>query len=107
MKDKYELMQGAFFVIVDTGCTNSVTPFQEDFEKYVKLDKPICLDGIGGNTFVTHGGILKYECISSTGNIVTIRIFGFHNPAQKVRLFGPHLFQIKQKPCWLLQNLLG
>lgn len=82
-------LEGAFQVIVDTGCTNTATPCKEDFEICTALDKPVKLHGIAGNQDVTHGGIVKHECINSKGEIVVIKTFAFHNPHQNVRLFAP------------------
>ena len=86
------VIDGAFHVIVDTGCTNSATPFKEDFEELVELKHPAKLHGIGGITETTHGGILRYQCIDTKGEIITIRTFGYYNPHQNVRLFGPQAY---------------
>jgi len=90
--DSLSLLDGAFHVIVDTGCTNSASPFKEDFEELKTLPKPIKLHGIGGVTETTQGGVLRYQCINSKGEIVTIRTFGFYNPHQNVHLFGPQAY---------------
>ena len=92
MTDTLSSIEGAFHVIVDTGCSNSASPFKEDFEKLVTLDPPIKLYGIGGITEATQGGILRYQCVSTTGDILTIRTFGYYNPHQNVRLFGPQAY---------------
>ena len=67
-----EVLKGSFQFVVDTGCTTTTTPHREDFENFVKLDKPVTLQGIAGDQEVTHGGVIKFDCINSTGDVVTI-----------------------------------
>ena len=79
--------EGAFHFIVDTGCSCTASPFKEDFEELILLPKPITLSGIAGNAKVTHGGVIRLQCINTNGAVFTIRTKGFYNPNQKVRLF--------------------
>ena len=88
----FEALKGAFQFVVDTGCTTTATPFKEDFEKLVKLEHPVTLHGIAGDQEVTHGGVVKFDCVNSLGDIVTIRTFGYYNPHQNIRLFSPQAF---------------
>jgi hypothetical protein len=85
----HDLLEGAFHVIVDTGCSTSASPCKEDFEDLSPLDRPVTLTGVAGESTVTQGGIIKYECINTKGEIVTVRTFGFYDPNLHVRLFSP------------------
>ena len=87
-----EAMEGAFHFIVDTGCTISASPCADDFEKIEPLKSLVHLQGVAGDSIVTHGGMLKFDCISSTGKVVTIRTFAYYNPNMSVRLFSPQAF---------------
>ena len=79
-----EALKGAFQFVVDTGCTTTTSPHKEDFESLVKLAT--------ANQDVTCGGTIKFNCISSPGDVVTIRTFGYYNPHQNIRLFSPQAF---------------
>jgi hypothetical protein len=85
----HDLLDGALHVIVDTGCSTSASPCKEDFEDLSPLDRPVTLTGVAGESTVTQGGIIKYECINTKGEIVTVRTFGFYDPNLHVRLFSP------------------
>ena len=86
---QHDLIEGAFHCIVDSGCSTSASPHKEDFEDIGPLSRPVTLNGIAGNSTVTHGGILKYDCINTKGEIVTVRTFGFYHPNLSCRLFSP------------------
>ena len=85
-------MEGSFHFILDTGCSTSVSCHREDFENLVTLPKPITLHGVAGDSKVTLGGTLKFDCIDSNGHVVTIRTFGYYDPNISVRLFSPQSF---------------
>ena len=85
----YNLIEGAFHCIVDTGCSTSASPHREDFETYEELKRPVVLHGINGTSTVTHGGIMRYQCINTDGEVVTVRFFGFHDKNLEVRLLSP------------------
>ena len=56
------------FVYTGGSCTASL--FEEDFEEWTELPKPITLSGIAGNAKVTHGGIIRGQCINSNGEVI-------------------------------------
>jgi hypothetical protein len=85
----HDLLTDGFHVIVDTGCSTSASPFKEDFETLGPLKKPVTLTGIAGTSTVTQGGVIKYQCINTKGEVVTVRTFGFYDPNLGVRLFSP------------------
>ena len=86
------IIDGVFYVIVDTGCPLSASPFKEDFETLEPLPHPITLHGIEGNSMVTHGRLLCFQCINTPGEIVTIKAFGYYNPHMSVCLFSPQAY---------------
>ena len=85
----HALLSNTHTFIVDSGCSCSCSPHKEDFENLTKLDKPITLHGVTGETTCTEGGTLKLQTINEKGNVVTIRTPGYYNPNQTVRLFSP------------------
>ena len=85
----FEFLDGAFHVIVDSGCSTSATLFKEDFSCLHQLLRPIKMHEIAGNSSVTHGGTMKFQCIDAEGEVVTVKTFAYYNPTQKVRLFSP------------------
>ena len=89
---QHDLIDGAFTCIVDSGCSTSATPYKEDFEHLTTLNKPVELNGIAGKSTVTKGGILKYQCINSKGEVVVIKTFGFYDHHLKVQLFSPQSY---------------
>jgi len=92
LANQYDLIEGAFHFIVDTGCSVTSSPCQDDFEVLYDLPKPITLHGIAGNSQVTRGGILCFECVNMRGEIVQIKCFGYHDPNLHVCLFSPQAY---------------
>ena len=86
------IIDGAFHFIVDTGCSLSASPHKEDFETLEPLPRPVTLCGIAGNSTVTHGGLLCFQCINTRGELVTIKMFGYYNPHMSVCLFSPQAY---------------
>ena len=79
-------------IIVDTGCTNSATPFKSDFVKnsMFKLAHPIAIEGVGGDIVVEYAGILKWKFITSKGDIAKLYHMGHYAPAlDTTRLLSP------------------
>ena len=82
-------------IIVDTGCTNSATPFKSDFVKnsMFKLAHPIAIEGVGGDIVVEYAGILKWEFITSKGDIAKLYHMGHYAPAlDTTRLLSPQSY---------------
>ena len=67
-----DLIEGAFHMIVDSGCSISASPVKEDFEKLVDLHKPVEVKGIAGNSIINQTGILQYQCINNKGEVITV-----------------------------------
>ena len=65
---------------------------KEDFSELRYLIRPIVLHGIAGNSTVTQGGIMRFQCINCLGKVITIETFGYYNPNMNVRLFSPQAF---------------
>ncbi len=88
-----------FYLIVDTGCSITVTPYKDDFIEYIKYKEPITLKRIRGNLKVTHRGIAKYQVINTKGQVTEMYTLAHHNPNLDIRLFSPqaHFKEIKDK----------
>ena len=93
---QYDLIEGAFHFIVDTGCSTSASPCKEDFESLHPLDKPITLHGIARDSTVTQGGIMHVECINTSGEVTVICTFGFYDTNLTVRLFSPQSYFLQR-----------
>ena len=81
-------LEGSFHFIVDTRCTTSVSCHKEDFERLEPLPSPITCHGVAGDSKVTSGGVIKFDCIDNNGH----ETFGYYNPDIKVHLFSPQSF---------------
>ena len=62
--------KNTFHVIVASGCSTSASPYKEDFICLHRLPKPVKLNGIAGNSSVTCGDTMQYQCIDAQGEIV-------------------------------------
>ena len=71
------ILEGMFHLIVDTGCSVTCTPCQQDFVSIKELTKPIQLDGVGGNITVRQAGTARFETINDKGQISTIETFAY------------------------------
>ena len=87
-------MEGQFPVVLDTGCTRTVTFDKADFVDGTLQDLPETksLSGIGGGLPVTQEGIVRYEVLSPQGEVVQIETPAYHCPDLKIRLFSPQDF---------------
>lgn len=84
----------AFSAVMDSGCSESCTPFLEDFipGSMYKLDHPVNLGGIAGNLPVTHAGIVNWETVDDFGQVMEFKHRAFYNPDLPGRLFSPQAF---------------
>jgi hypothetical protein len=82
-----------FELIVDSGCSKSVSPCLSDFVpgSLVDLPSPLSLDGIAGQLIAHQKGRLKYEILNDAGGITTLECEGYHLPGLKIRLFSPQI----------------
>ena len=98
-------------IIVDTGCINSANPFKSDFVKnsMFKLAQPIEIEGVGGDIMVEYAGTLKWEFITSKGDIVKLYHMGHYAPAlETTRLLSPQsYFKEKDKLGNLHYNMIN
>ena len=69
-----EMLDEMFDVIADTGYTTSATPYKSDFVPGTmqKVDEPIQIEGVGGDIKVEEVGMLKWELISTSGQVVKL-----------------------------------
>ena len=99
MHNQQTMIDGSFQFIVDTGCSTSASPCKDDFEELIQLPKPVTLHGIAGDSKVTQGGIMRFQCVNTKGEIVTIRVFGYYDTNLHVRLFSPQAFFSHRPKC--------
>ena len=80
--------------IVDTGCTNSATPFESDFVPGTLklLDKPTRIGGIAGDIPVKYEGQVRWETLGDDGSIIEFHTTALFAPGLPSRLFSPQSF---------------
>jgi hypothetical protein len=82
-----------FELIMDSGCSKSVTPCAADFVagSLVDLSTPLAMDGIAGQLVAHQKGRLRYEILNDAGSITVLECDGYYLPALKIRLFSPQI----------------
>jgi hypothetical protein len=82
-----------FELIVDSGCSKSVSPCLSDFVpgSLVDLPSPLSLDGIAGQLIAHQRGRLRYEILNDAGGVTTLECEGYYLPGLKIRLFSPQI----------------
>jgi hypothetical protein len=72
-------------VLLDSGASGSVTGCKGDFISGTlrKLPKPIPFDGIGGTTYGTHVGRVKYDVFDDRGDLVALEHDMLYGPGLK------------------------
>jgi hypothetical protein len=88
-----------FELIVDSGCSKSVSPCLSDFipGSLVDLPSPLSLDGIAGQLVAHQKGRLQYEILNDAGGVTILECEGYHLPDLKIRLFSPQILLGEQK----------
>jgi hypothetical protein len=82
-----------FELIMDSGCSKSVSPCISDFVpgSLVDLSTPLAMDGIAGQLIAHQKGRLQYEVLNDAGGITVLECDGYHLPELKIRLFSPQV----------------
>jgi hypothetical protein len=95
-----------FEVIIDSGCSKSVSPCVADFVpgSLVNLPSPLAMDGIAGQLIAHQTGLLRYEILNDAGGITILECQGYHLPDLKICLFSPQVFLAEQKGGWYVLN---
>jgi hypothetical protein len=89
--------EDAVYVIIDTGCSRTMTGFKDDFVgPLVPLEKPIKMDGIGGALEAMHEGPVVYEAISDDGELVQLKTTALYIPHFQCRLLSPQDYLAQQ-----------
>jgi hypothetical protein len=76
-------------LVVDTGCSVTVSGFREDFTKLEPLSNKVTLQFIVGSSTGTHSGSVRYEVIDTQGNVQELKTNALYIPDLKCRLFSP------------------
>lgn len=79
-------------VILDTGCTFSITPDRRDFVSYVEGGFAGQVQTVNGPTAVAGTGIVRWTLISEDGAQMDLLIPCYHVPASTVCLLSPQDF---------------
>ena len=88
-----------FELIMDSGCSKSVSPHLSDFVpgSLVDLAIPLTMDGIAGQIVAHQKGRLRYEILNDAGEMTVLTCDGYHIPELKIRLFSPQVMLGEQK----------
>ena len=79
-------------IILDTGCTFSITPDRRDFISYTKGSFVGKVQTVNGPTEVLGVGIVRWTLISEDGRKMDLLVPCHHVPASTVRLLSPQDF---------------
>jgi hypothetical protein len=80
-------------VIIDTGCSVSITPFKSDF--ITPIQKADCsqIKGFAEHTSPIEGiGWIEWPIVDMLGNVALIRTSGYYVPSADIRLFSPQTY---------------
>jgi hypothetical protein len=82
-----------FELIMDSGCSKSVSPCLSDFVpgSLVDLSVPLTMDGIAGQLVSHQKGRLHYEVLNDKGAITALECEGYYLPDLQIRLFSPQV----------------
>lgn len=87
---------GVFTVVMDTGCSFAITPFEDDFHQLTKnsLGK---VKTAGGLTSIEGNGIVRYRLISDNGETNEIEVPAKWVPTATQRLISPQDYSAYHK----------
>ena len=79
-------------IVFDSGASDSVTPFAEDFVSEIAPPDTDQMGGLSGSTQVTGMGLVEWEVRDSFGNTSKIRTVAYLIPEASIRLFSPQRY---------------
>ena len=79
-------------IVIDTGCSLSLTPFAEDFVSKIRPCSVKELRGIGNKVAVKGKGWVEWRVRDVWGHIVVIKTEAYYVPSAKIRLLSPQKF---------------
>ena len=79
-------------LVVDTGCSVTVSGFREDFISLEPLSNKVTLQGIAVASTWTHSGPVIYEVIDTQGKVKELNTNALYIPDLKCRLFSPQSY---------------
>jgi hypothetical protein len=88
-----------FELIMDSGCSKSVSPCATNFVPgyLVDLTTPLTMDGITGHLVAHQKGWLQYKVLNDAGGITVLKCDGCHLLDLKIRMFSPQIMLVKQQ----------
>jgi hypothetical protein len=88
-----------FELIMDSGCSKSVSPCATDFVpgSLNDLETPLSMDGITGQLVAHQKGRLQYEVLNDAGGITVLECDGYHLPELKIWLFSSQILLAEQQ----------
>jgi hypothetical protein len=83
--------QDSFYLIVDTGCSQTATGCLDDFlpGSLHNLEHPIEMEGIAGGLQIRQKGRVKYELLTDAGDVHVLETTAYFMPDLPCRLFSP------------------
>jgi hypothetical protein len=87
-------------VLLDCGASACTSPSLDAFEpdSLTPLDKPVKMEGIGGNVDIKMQGIVKYQTLDDNGNPFFLRFPAYYAPHIKQSLFSPQILFMTSHP---------
>ena len=79
-------------IIIDSGCSISLTPFMEDFVTPLEPASVEEMEGIGNKVKVHGKGWVEWRIRDVYGRIIVIKTQAYYVPCAKIRLFSPQTY---------------
>ena len=76
-------------IIIDSGCSKTVTGFEDDFMDLQPLEHHLIMEGIEGQLHDTHKGTVRNEVIDSREEVAELKTSALYIPGLKCRLLSP------------------
>ena len=76
-------------VVIDTGCTRSVTPFRNDFDTVIDTSNDQEMVGLKDGVSIKGEGHVNWTIRDAFGHLCAIRTRACYVPEARVRLLSP------------------
>jgi hypothetical protein len=74
-------------IVIDSGASRSLSPFQSDFKTFRSSNSTIC--GIGAQSRIEGEGIVEWKIINQSGKSQTVQTKAYFVPGARIRLYSP------------------
>ena len=75
-------------IVIDTGCSVSLTPFKSDFISEIFETDAKEMHGLSSSTKIEGYGLVQWDVIDVFGKVETVRTYSYYIPDAPIRLFS-------------------